>query len=57
VIGRFGRVGEAVQLAEVQRTAGLYGNWASVGDVIITRRNDRRLRLSGTDWVKNGTAG
>jgi conjugative relaxase-like TrwC/TraI family protein len=30
------------------------GNWASVGDVIITRRNDRRLRLSGTDWVKNG---
>jgi conjugative relaxase-like TrwC/TraI family protein len=30
------------------------GNWASVGDVIITRRNDRRLRLSATDWVKNG---
>jgi hypothetical protein len=22
--------------------------------MIITRRNDRRLRLSGTDWVKNG---
>ena len=30
------------------------GNGASVGDVIITRRNDRRLRLSATDWVKNG---
>jgi ATP-dependent exoDNAse (exonuclease V) alpha subunit len=30
------------------------GNRASVGDVIITRRNDRRLRLSATDWVKNG---
>jgi conjugative relaxase-like TrwC/TraI family protein len=30
------------------------GNRASVGDVIITRRNDRRLRLTSTDWVKNG---
>jgi conjugative relaxase-like TrwC/TraI family protein len=30
------------------------GNRASVGDVIITRTNDRRLRLSATDWVKNG---
>ena len=30
------------------------GNEASVGDVIITRRNDRRLRLTATDWVKNG---
>jgi AAA domain len=30
------------------------GNWASVGDVIITRSNDRRLRLTATDWVKNG---
>lgn len=26
---------------------------ASVGDVIITRKNDRRLR-SGRDWVRNG---
>lgn len=26
---------------------------ASVGDLIITRRNDRRLR-SGPDWVRNG---
>jgi hypothetical protein len=30
------------------------GNRASVGDLIITRANDRRLRLSATDWVKNG---
>ncbi len=25
-----------------------------VGDVIITRLNDRRLRTSATDWVRNG---
>jgi hypothetical protein len=30
------------------------GNQASIGDVIITRSNDRRLRLAATDWVKNG---
>jgi cell wall-associated NlpC family hydrolase len=30
------------------------GNRASIGDVIITRSNDRRLRPSATDWVKNG---
>ena len=30
------------------------GNQASVGDVIITRSNDRQLRLTATDWVKNG---
>ena len=30
------------------------GNEASVGDLIITRSNDRRLRISATDWVKNG---
>ncbi|UJH71728.1 hypothetical protein [Ornithinimicrobium sp. INDO-MA30-4] len=27
---------------------------ASVGDLIITRKNDRALRTSPTDWVKNG---
>jgi ATP-dependent exoDNAse (exonuclease V) alpha subunit len=26
------------------------GNRASVGDLIITRRNDRRLRITATDW-------
>jgi hypothetical protein len=30
------------------------GNRASVGDMIVTRTNDRRLRSSATDWVKNG---
>jgi hypothetical protein len=30
------------------------GNPASIGDVIITRTNDRRLRLTATEWVKNG---
>jgi AAA domain len=45
---RFGNVpaGREVHLAD--------GNQASVGDVIITRANDRRLRLAATDWVKNG---
>ncbi|HWJ52729.1 MAG TPA: MobF family relaxase, partial [Propionibacteriaceae bacterium] len=38
--------GRQVQLAD--------GNAASVGDLIITRRNDRRLRITATDWVKNG---
>jgi ATP-dependent exoDNAse (exonuclease V) alpha subunit len=39
-------VGREVRLAD--------GNLASVGDVIITRSNDRRLHLGPTDWVKNG---
>jgi hypothetical protein len=30
------------------------GNQGSVGDVIITRTNNRRLRLAANDWVKNG---
>jgi conjugative relaxase-like TrwC/TraI family protein len=30
------------------------GNRASAGEVIITRRNDRQLRTSATDWVRNG---
>jgi conjugative relaxase-like TrwC/TraI family protein len=30
------------------------GNAASVGDLIITRRNDRQLRITATNWVKNG---
>ena len=29
------------------------GTSAGVGDLIITRRNDRRLR-NGKDWVRNG---
>ncbi len=30
------------------------GNTARVGDTIVTRSNDRRLRLGANDWVKNG---
>jgi conjugative relaxase-like TrwC/TraI family protein len=30
------------------------GNRASAGELIITRRNDRRLRITASDWVKNG---
>jgi len=33
------------------------GNHASVGDTIITRRNERRLGVSGTDWARTETAG
>jgi UvrD-like helicase C-terminal domain len=39
-------VGRKVRLAD--------GNQASVGDVIIARSNNRWLRLTATDWVKNG---
>jgi len=30
------------------------GSTASAGDTVITRANNRQLRLTGTDWVKNG---
>jgi DNA primase catalytic core len=30
------------------------GNRVSIGELIITRSNDRQLRLTATDWVKNG---
>lgn len=30
------------------------GNKASVGDLVITRANDRRLMTTTSDWVKNG---
>ncbi|SDS99627.1 DNA primase, catalytic core [Friedmanniella luteola] len=30
------------------------GNQASAGDLVLTRSNDRRLRVTATDWVKNG---
>ena len=62
-------VGELNQQARAHRLAGIDpghdtatgpirrladGNEASVGELIITRENDRRLRTSATDWVKNG---
>ncbi len=43
---RHAHPGREIQLAD--------GNQASIGDTIITRTNDRRLRLSATNWVKNG---
>ncbi len=30
------------------------GTQASAGDTIVTRRNERRLTVSASDWVKNG---
>lgn len=30
------------------------GNGASAGDIIVTRRNSRRLVISRSNWVKNG---
>ncbi|KRA37908.1 MULTISPECIES: MobF family relaxase [unclassified Nocardioides] len=30
------------------------GNRASAGDLVVTRRNNRRLTISRTNWVKNG---
>ncbi|CAN5412284.1 hypothetical protein BH11ACT8_BH11ACT8_07410 [soil metagenome] len=36
------------------RTALADGLSAGIGDLVITRTNDRRLRLSATDWVTNG---
>jgi len=41
-----GQTGRKVALAD--------GTRASAGDTILTRRNDRRLAITGTDWVKNG---
>jgi len=38
--------GRQVELAD--------GNQARVGDLVITRRNERRLHITATDWVKNG---
>ncbi|GAB3854580.1 MobF family relaxase [Nocardioides maradonensis] len=55
-----GRLNRAARQARLDGTAdGLDvtlsdGNRASAGDIILTRRNDRRLGVSPTDWVKNG---
>jgi hypothetical protein len=29
------------------------GNTAHMVDTVVTRHNDRRLRVSAADWVKN----
>ena len=41
-----GLVGPRVTLADASQ--------ASAGDAVITRRNERTLPISATDWVKNG---
>ncbi len=48
---RVARLGDTQPGDEVQLRDGTH---ASVGDVVLTRRNDRRLGVSSTDWVKNG---
>jgi len=45
------RLGGAARTAEVPLSD---GNRASVGDTVVTRRNDRRLQYSRTGWVRNG---
>jgi len=37
-----------------QQVALVDGSAASEGDLVITRRNNRQLRTTATDWVKNG---
>jgi hypothetical protein len=57
LVAELNRRARAHRLDHSAATAGVPladGNGASVGDVIITRTNDRRLRLTATDWVKNG---
>ena len=57
LVAELNRRARAHRLDHSQATAEVHladGNQASVGDVIITRSNNRRLRLSATDWVKNG---
>ena len=44
-------LGDTATEGEIQLRDGAH---ASIGDVVLTRRNDRRLGVSSTDWVKNG---
>ncbi len=37
-----------------QQVALVDGSAASEGDLVITRRNNRQLRMTASDWVKNG---
>ncbi|MFV3116708.1 MobF family relaxase [Gordonia amicalis] len=48
---RLGGIAPALRGPEVALSDGLA---ASVGDIISTRSNRRDLRLSATDWVRNG---
>ncbi|WP_198950086.1 MobF family relaxase [Kineosporia sp. A_224] len=48
---RLSRNQTAGDLREVELTDGCR---VSAGDTVITRENDRQLRFTSTDWVKNG---
>ncbi len=48
---RHHRLGGTTPAAEVFLSD---GNRASVGDTVVTRRNERRLQYSRTGWVRNG---
>ena len=50
---RLTRAGQAGRPAGRERQLA-DGSHVSAGDVVLTRRNDRRLITSATDWVKNG---
>ncbi|OZC96147.1 hypothetical protein CH275_26780 [Rhodococcus sp. 06-235-1A] len=50
-IDRLAAAGKSILGREVTLADGLH---ASVGDVITTRRNDRRLVVGATDFVRNG---
>ena len=49
-----GLTGEAGLAGGASETLLSDGNRASVGELVISRENDRRLRTSASDWVKNG---
>jgi len=50
---RADRIARTTATTEIDLTLG-DGSTVSVGDVIITRRNDRALPITGSDFVKNG---
>jgi DNA primase catalytic core len=57
LVSELNRRARAHRLGEVRPTDSVAltdGDQASVGDTVITRANNRRLRLTATDWVKNG---
>ncbi|HEU5042918.1 MAG TPA: MobF family relaxase [Nocardioidaceae bacterium] len=57
LVARLNRGARAARIAGTTPTREVSlvdGNLASAGDTILTRRNDRRLGVSATDWVKNG---
>ena len=50
-LARADRVAGSDPVAQVRLADGCT---ASAGDAVITKHNDRRMRITATDWVKNG---